>query len=241
MTSSRSKPRRHSWKESLAHRVNSDTIAINSVGRGDAHSLNRLSLFLRDADGVGSGRDRRVVVNVLTEQLQELIRVLADQLSQLGVARANLLQDRLEHVRLLLHHLTKLLEVLILTQEVEVAQATGGTSRTHTSSTESGGGGSCGSSAGTSTYTRRRSGGHAACPRPAPTSSGLCGGFEEVDGLILCGVGRPSWGGGGGGAGVRLGGRLLTGTAGRLSWSSLLLYAVRDALAECYFAMLQWR
>jgi hypothetical protein len=52
--------------------------------------------------------------------------MLSDQLCQLWVTSADLLEDRLEHLGLLLHDLAELLELGVVAEEVEVAQSTTG-------------------------------------------------------------------------------------------------------------------
>ena len=54
--------------------------------------------------------------------MEELIGVLSDNLGDLGVASRNLLQDGLQHVGLLLHKLTELLEVRVVAEEVQVGK-----------------------------------------------------------------------------------------------------------------------
>jgi hypothetical protein len=63
---------------------------------------------------------------------------LSDNLSNLGVASGHLLQDRLEHLRLLLYQLAELLEVGVAAKEIQVCVTTGrttGTSRPSTTTT----------------------------------------------------------------------------------------------------------
>lgn len=72
-----------------------------------AQTLDGIALLLGDGNSVGSRRERGVFVAAgLAEQLQELVLVLRYQLGQLRVAGAELLQDRLQHLRLLLDYLT---------------------------------------------------------------------------------------------------------------------------------------
>jgi hypothetical protein len=47
--------------------------------------------------------------------------MLADQLGELGVASANLLQDWLEHLWLLLDNLSQLLELRVISEKVEIS------------------------------------------------------------------------------------------------------------------------
>lgn len=89
-----------------------DQIALKSQS---AQPLNGLPLFLGNANGLGARRQRGVLISVLGEQLQELIWVTRNKLGQLRVASYDLLQDGLEHRRLLLYDLTKLLELRIVT------------------------------------------------------------------------------------------------------------------------------
>jgi hypothetical protein len=62
-----------------------------------------------------------VLTKILAQQLQELLGVLTNHRGDLGVACGDLLQDGLEHVRLLLDELAELLEVGVVAQEIEVA------------------------------------------------------------------------------------------------------------------------
>jgi hypothetical protein len=50
-----------------------------------------------------------------------LVWILPDQCSKLWVPSADLLQDRFEHLRLLLHNLTQLLELRIISEEIKIA------------------------------------------------------------------------------------------------------------------------
>lgn len=63
--------------------------------------------------------------------------VLTDQLGELRVSGANLLKDRLKHLWLLLDKLTKLLEMWVVAQELQAAQAASTLART-SSGTRSG-------------------------------------------------------------------------------------------------------
>lgn len=90
---------------------------------GDTHSLNGVPLLLSHGNSLSSRRKGRIVVSVLAEQAEELLRVLGYQLGELGVACTKLLQDRLQHLRLLLDDLAKLLELGVVSQEVQVAES----------------------------------------------------------------------------------------------------------------------
>lgn len=113
-------------------------------------------------------RQRRVVVALLAEERQELLRVLRDELRELRVPRAELLQDGLKHLWLLLHDLAELLELRVVPEEVEVAE----------SRLARGGAG-----------TGSRSG-HARVSAAATSSAALLGGeVEEVDVALLTSAG----------------------------------------------------
>lgn len=87
-------------------------------------ALNGVALLLGDGDLVGSGGQRCVVISShLTKKAKELFGVLGDELSELGVAGAQLCENRLEHLRLLLDNLAQLLELGVVTKEVEVSKA----------------------------------------------------------------------------------------------------------------------
>lgn len=97
------------------------------MGSKGTYTLNGIPLLLRHGDSLRTGGERRiVVVALLAEQREELLRVLRDELRELRVARAELLQNGLEHLRLLLHHLAELLELRVIPEEVEVAETCGG-------------------------------------------------------------------------------------------------------------------
>lgn len=73
---------------------------------------------------MGSGGEGSVVVtSCLAKQLEELFRILGDQLGKLRIAGAELLQNRLEHLRLLLHYLAQLLKLRVMAEELEVPKA----------------------------------------------------------------------------------------------------------------------
>jgi hypothetical protein len=109
-------------KVSLNHEVALETEATQA--------LNSLALLFGDRDGLGAWGQRRILVSIFREQLQELFRVRCNHLRQLGVTGADLLQDRLKHLRLLLYDLSKLLELGVVAQEVKAVRiecATGAT------------------------------------------------------------------------------------------------------------------
>lgn len=83
--------------------------------KGQPYPFDRGSLLLGHANLLSSGREWCVAVCLLTQQLQELLRVLPDQLRQLRVARADLLKDWFEHVGLCLDDRAQLLELRVVT------------------------------------------------------------------------------------------------------------------------------
>src|SRR3569833_1162964 len=89
----------------------------------ETYPLNGIALLLGHRASLGARGQRSVVIGVLAKEAEELLRVLGDQLRQLRVASTKLLQDRLQHLGLLLHTLAELLELGVMSQEVEVAQA----------------------------------------------------------------------------------------------------------------------
>ena len=88
--------------------ASSGPVSIASFGNkseSKAHPFNSSPLLLRNANSSRTGRQRRILVRVLGEQLQELLRVLPDHLRELRVAARHLLQDGLQHAWLRLHNL----------------------------------------------------------------------------------------------------------------------------------------
>jgi len=115
---------------------------MSSRGIGISHEtypLDGIPLLLRDGDGLSTRWQRGIVVGVLAQKAEELIRVLRDQLGKLRVARTNLLEDGLQHLRLLLHDLAELLELGVVPKEIQIAE-------TLTLTTTGGGGSHSGSS-----------------------------------------------------------------------------------------------
>ncbi len=80
-------------------------VDLEKKGHRRTHPLNSLPLFLRDTNLLRPRRQRSIPLNILTQQLQELVGVLANELCELRVPGPNLLQYRLQHARLLLHDL----------------------------------------------------------------------------------------------------------------------------------------
>ncbi len=87
----------------------------------ETHPLDSVPFFLGNRNSLRAGGERSIVVGVLAKEAEELFGVLGDQLGKLRVASAQLLQDRLEHLGLLLDNLAELLELGVVPQEVEVA------------------------------------------------------------------------------------------------------------------------
>lgn len=196
MAWSRSKPRRQSCV------LLASSVQIEKKP-GSTHSLNGVPLLLGHGNSLSSRRQGGVVVSVLAEQAEELLGVLGNQLGQLWVASAELLQDRLQHLGLLLHNLAKLLELRVVSQEVQVAEPLPASSRSG-----DGGGGSRASTGASTTGTG-----------PAGTTSSLlCGQVEQVHTVITTSRGR--------GCGRRRGRSRLGGWCGLL----LLLQVVWDSL-----------
>jgi hypothetical protein len=69
-------------------------------------ALDSLALLFGDGDGLRTWGQRRVLVSILSKQLQKCIGVLCDHLRQLWVSCADLLEDGLKHLRLLLYDLS---------------------------------------------------------------------------------------------------------------------------------------
>jgi hypothetical protein len=95
---------------------------ITEGKQGEPYSLNGISLLLGDGNSLGARGERNIIVSIFTQQLKELVWVRGNQLRQLRVASAELLQDRLQHLRLLLNNLAELLKLGVVSEEVEVAQ-----------------------------------------------------------------------------------------------------------------------
>lgn len=113
------------------HDQNQDDIAIfrqhfisaPDLGRlHPTHPLNSIALFFCDRDSLGAGGQGNVVVGAFAQKREELVGVGGNQLCKLGVASAKLLQNRLEHLRLLLDNLAELLELRVMPEKIQVAQ-----------------------------------------------------------------------------------------------------------------------
>ena len=148
--------------------------------------LNGIAFLLGHGDLVRPRGQRSVVVAArLAKQGEELIRVLGDRLGELRVAGAELLENGLEHLGLLLHHLAELLELGVVTEKLEVPEALRG---------------GCGSRA----CTRART----ASTARARAAALLGGQVEQVHvPVIIATTGRGSGGGGGSSSRGSLGGR----------------------------------
>lgn len=150
------------------------------------YTFNSIALFFGDGDRLRTRGKRSVVITILTKETQELIGVLGDQLGKLGVASPELLQNRLQHLRLLLDDLAQLLELGVVAKEVEVAKAL----------STNGGGQAARSRSGSSTGESSSTG---------VTATLLGSEVKEVDVRVIANSGRRSRGGGGGGGGGGLG------------------------------------
>lgn len=87
------------------------------------YALDSFTLLLGDVDSVSTRGQGSVVVCILHKQLHKLLRMLLNQLGQLRITRIHLLEDRLEHLRLLLHNLSQLLELRVVAQESQAIGA----------------------------------------------------------------------------------------------------------------------
>lgn len=164
---------------------------------------------------MGSRGERSIIVaGRLAKQGEELVGVSGDQLGELRVAGAELLEDGLEHLGLLLHHLAELLELGVGAEPLEIAQALPT-------------GSSC-SSRGGDTGARSRSATTTAAARTR--AAALLGGeVEQVDIPVIV-TASGSTGGRGRGGGSR-GSRGTWGSRGSLaSASGGLLKVLRDTL-----------
>lgn len=151
-------------------------------------ALNCVPLLFSHSNLLGSGRKRRIVVaSGFAEQLKELLRVLCDELGKLRVAGTELLQNRLQHLRLLLDHLPQLLELSVVAEPFEIPKALLLLSRCNS-------GRSC----------RARACTRAASTACARTATLLSGEIKEVDVPVI--VATRSGGRGGGGRRCSLGG-----------------------------------
>lgn len=91
---------------------------------GTTYALDGITFLFGNRDSLGTRRQGNIIVAILSQELEELVGMGGDKLSQLGVASAELLQDRLQHLGLLLNNLSELLELSVVSEEVEVAQIT---------------------------------------------------------------------------------------------------------------------
>lgn len=100
------------------------------------YSLDCISLLFRHMDLLRTRR-QLLLLEIFTEQLQELFLVLPDELRDLRVACGHLLQDRFEHCRVLLHQLAKLLEMGVVAQEIQILPFASGRSTRASSASSS--------------------------------------------------------------------------------------------------------
>jgi len=92
---------------------------LRKHGLGATHSLDGFSLFFGNTDSLSASRQSSIIVDVLREQRHEGFGILADKLSNLRVTSGDLLKNRLEHLRLSLDKLAKLLELRVVSEELQ--------------------------------------------------------------------------------------------------------------------------
>ena len=109
------------WEAKTAE-LSSLSAPLLSVTNHVTYTLDGISFFFGDGNRLGTRRERGVIVNIFAEQVQELARVVGNQLGKLGVALTELLQDGLQHLGLLLYHLSELLELSIIPKEVQISK-----------------------------------------------------------------------------------------------------------------------
>lgn len=171
------------------------------------HPLDSVALLLGHANSLSPRRQRHVIVGIFTEKLKELLWIRGNQLRQLRVARTELLENGLEHLRLLLDDLTQLLELRVVSEELQVSEIAA-------ASTDGSGSSSRGrrsSSSGTATATATAS----------ATTSLLCCEIEEIDAAVVASSSCGCF--------SRLGCGSL-GSSGGLALLLLLLHRFGDAL-----------
>lgn len=117
MAWSRSKPSRHNYAWI------SKIITLTTHGNCSAtYSFNGIPFLFSHADGLSTRGQCSIIVGIFTKKVQELVWMCGDQLSKLRVASTKLLQNRLQHLWLLLNNLAKLLKLRIAAEKVEVTK-----------------------------------------------------------------------------------------------------------------------
>lgn len=84
----------------------------------DTYALDGISLLFCNTDSLCTWWKH--VITIFAQELQKLLFVLSNELCNLRVASSDLLENGLEHLRLLLNKLAQLLEVAVVPQEVEI-------------------------------------------------------------------------------------------------------------------------
>lgn len=128
------------------------------------YTLDCITLFWRNTNVLCARRQRNTLsVVALGEQLHELLGITGNQLRKLRIRGADLLQDVLEHGRLLLNKLPQVLEGGIVAQEVKILPF---------ASLQAGGGSLSGRSAAGSTTSA------------SSTLIGCCCDVEKINGVV---------------------------------------------------------
>lgn len=181
----------------VAREVGLDSLVLREAKASE--TLNSIALLLCNGNTDGT------TLATLAEEVKELIGVLCDHLGELRVTSSELLQDRLQHLGLFLYELTHLLELGVVTEEIEVAE----TSSLSTSSLS------------TTTGTTSTS-----------AVADLGSKIEKVDLVVIVTAGS-SGGSGLGGGGSSSGSTSRSGR--RLTRGSLLLEVGRNTLQLCQY------
>lgn len=100
----------------------------------NTYPVDGFSFFFCDKYLLGSGRSRCIIIGLFAQELQELFRMFLNQLGKLRVTGADLLKDRLQHLRLSLDNLAKLLELRVISQEIQVGNTSCGASSSSSAS-----------------------------------------------------------------------------------------------------------
>lgn len=140
MAWSRSKPRRQSCSFNISSCNSREDGSCIVIMRIDTYTFDSIALFFGDSDRLRTRGKRGVVIAILAKETEELVGILSNQLGKMRVASPKLLQNWLQHMRLLLNDLTQLLKLSIVAKKVEVAKtlAASGSSSHGSSSSRSG-------------------------------------------------------------------------------------------------------
>lgn len=129
-------PRASSCQKSSQHKI------IGDLTVKYTYPLNSLLLFRCDLNDLSTRRDPIILLTTLPspdpQQRQQRMWVLSEHLSKLRVLHRELLEHRLDHLRVLCDHLAEVLDLRAVGQRVEVGDAasstTAGSSETGTGS-----------------------------------------------------------------------------------------------------------